>query len=86
MLEVEFAKAMDSLLPLLPDQLCRRLFMQSLSQLQEKEGQSHRETVPTKRLACIQQMYHQATKLPRLCSYTFEADSYPGPSIVHEVL
>ena len=62
MLEVEFAEAMDSLLPLLPDQLCRQLFMQSLSQLREKEGQIHRTTVPTKRLACIQQMYHQATK------------------------
>ena len=57
MLEVEFAEAMDCLLPLLPDQLCRRLFMQSLSQLREEEGQSHRETVPTKRLACIQLMY-----------------------------
>ena len=75
MLEVEFAEAMDSLLPLLPDQLCRRLFMQSLSQLREEEGQSHRETVPTKRLACIQLMCQLASTAIRnttLCSlYVF---------------
>ena len=58
MLEVEFAEAMDSLVPLVPDLLCRRLFMQSLAQLQgvgQGAGQTKRETVPIRRLACILQ-------------------------------
>ena len=52
MLEAEFAEAMDNLVPLVPDTLCKRLFMQGLAQVQEA-GQGRRETLPTRRLACI---------------------------------
>lgn len=52
MLEVEFAEAIEGLVPLVSDQLCRRLFLQSLVQYQE-DNQSNRETLPIQRLACI---------------------------------
>lgn len=54
MLEVEFAEAVDNLVSLVSDQLCRHLYLQSLAQLQEEEG-SHktRKTLPIKRLSCI---------------------------------
>ena len=54
MLEVEFAEAVDSLVPVISDQLSRHLFLQSLVQLQDIES-SHqtRKTLPIKRLSCI---------------------------------
>ena len=52
MLEVEFAEAIEGLVPLVSDQLCRRLFLQSLVQYQE-DNQSNRESLPIQRLACI---------------------------------
>lgn len=58
MLEMEFAEAMDSLVSLVPDRLCHHLFMQGLAAMASVEEESDatgkkRETMPTKRLACI---------------------------------
>lgn len=54
MLEVEFAEAAESIVPFVSDQLCRRMFLQSLAQMQEVGGaSSRRETLPIKRLAYI---------------------------------
>lgn len=54
MLEVEFAEAVDNLVSLVSDQLCRHLYLQSLVQLQDIES-SHqtRKALPIKRLSCI---------------------------------
>ncbi len=54
MLEVEFAEAVDNLVSLVSDQLCRHLYLQSMAQLHEEEN-SHktRKTLPIKRLSCI---------------------------------
>ena len=54
MLEVEFAEAVDGLVSLVSDQLCRHLFLQSLAQLQDSENsQQTRKTLPIKRCSCI---------------------------------
>ena len=61
MLEVEFAEAAESIVPFVSDQLCRRMFLQSLAQMQEVGGaSSRRETLPIKRLACILLYRNQA--------------------------
>lgn len=54
MLEGEFAEVLEQLVPLVPDHLLHRLFLQSRAQLQES-----RETTPTKRLACIRSVASQ---------------------------
>ncbi len=59
MLEVEFAEVMDSLVSLVPDRLCRHLFIQGLASTgssAEGEGEEAgptKEMMPMKRLACI---------------------------------
>ena len=57
MQEVEFAEAMTRLVPLTPDHLCRRLYMQSLASTFSGDGVTD-DTVPAKRLACILTFYH----------------------------
>lgn len=58
MLEVEFAEAISGIVPQVSDQLCRRLFLQSLAQYQEGD-ESSRETLPIKRLARILTLFYQ---------------------------
>lgn len=56
MMEAEFAETMAGLVPLTPDHLCHRLYMQSLAHIHPTDGTTV-DTVPVKRLACILNIY-----------------------------